>query len=131
MKSQRAGERVLKSITKFLEEELKLTVNKEKSEVGRPPKRKFLGFCIQSTRNGTQCRPHIKAKKRLEEKVRNLTSRKRPGEIREIIKEINQVTRGWINYYGIGLMKTYVQEIDRWIRRRIRGHVIKSEKLHV
>ncbi|WP_308017534.1 group II intron maturase-specific domain-containing protein [Alkalihalobacillus deserti] len=60
--------------------------------------------------------------------MRNLTSRKRPGEIREIIKEINQVTRGWFNYYGIGLMKTYVQQIDRWIRRRIRQMTWKRWK---
>ncbi|ARK31302.1 group II intron reverse transcriptase/maturase [Halalkalibacter krulwichiae] len=128
VKSQRAGERVLKSITKFLEEKLKLTVNKEKSEVGKPTKRKFLGFCIHPTRNGAQVRPHTKAKKSLEEKVGKLTSRKRPGEIREIIKEVNQVTRGWINYYGVGLVKTYVQEIDRWIRRRIRQIIWKRWK---
>ncbi|WP_276565225.1 group II intron maturase-specific domain-containing protein, partial [Halalkalibacter krulwichiae] len=59
---------------------------------------------------------------------RKLTSRKRPGEIREIIKEVNQVTRGWINYYGVGLVKTYVQEIDRWIRRRIRQIIWKRWK---
>ncbi len=92
VKSKRAGERILKNITEFLEVDLKLTVNKEKSEVGTPTKRKFLGFCIQPSKNGVQVRPHIKAKKRLEEKIRKLTSRKRPGEIRDIIKEINLTT---------------------------------------
>lgn len=128
VKSRKAGERVLKSITKFLEEELKLTVNKEKSEVGRPTKREFLGFCIHSTKNGVGFRPHMKSKKRLEQKIRYLTSRKRPGEFREIVKELNQTTRGWINYYGIGFMKGYIKQIEQWIRRRLRQLLWKRWK---
>ncbi|SES43397.1 group II intron reverse transcriptase/maturase [Salipaludibacillus aurantiacus] len=129
VKSSKAGERVLKSITTFLEDKLRLTVNKEKSAVGAPTKRKFLGFCLQSLPKGKSgIRPHIKAKHRLEKKVRGLLSRKRPGNVREIIKELNEVLRGWIAYYGISRMKKYIRETAQWVRRRIRQLIWKRWK---
>ncbi|WP_317624106.1 group II intron maturase-specific domain-containing protein, partial [Salipaludibacillus neizhouensis] len=59
---------------------------------------------------------------------RQLTKRNRPGSIRQIIKEINEVTTGWINYYGISYMKNYIRTIDQWIRRRIRQIIWKRWK---
>jgi RNA-directed DNA polymerase len=128
VKSMKAGSRVMKSITNFLEENLKLVVNRQKSEVGSPTKRKFLGFCIHSTKAGVGFRPHYKSKKKFEKKLKQLTKRNRGGDIRQIIKEINEVTTGWINYYGISYMKGYIQGINQWIRRRIRQIIWKRWK---
>ena len=128
VKSTKAGNRVMKSITNFLEENLKLIVNRQKSEVGSPTKRKFLGFCIHSTKAGVGFRPHNKSKKKFEEKLKQLTKRNRSGSIRQIIKEINEVTTGWINYYGISYMKGYIHGINQWIRRRIRQIIWKRWK---
>ncbi|MCO7175008.1 group II intron reverse transcriptase/maturase [Sporolactobacillus kofuensis] len=128
VKSRKAGERVMKSITTFLEKELKLTVNREKTQVGSPTKLKFLGFCLYTTKQGTGFRPHQESKKRLERKLKQLTKRSRSGNIREIIQEINEVTTGWINYYGISYMKNYIRHIDQWLRRRIRQIIWKRWK---
>ncbi|MED4071746.1 group II intron reverse transcriptase/maturase [Priestia endophytica] len=128
VKSTKAGNRVMKSITNFLEENLKLVVNHQKSEVGSPTKRKFLGFCIHSTKAGVGFRPHYKSKRKFEKKLKQLTRRNRSGDIRQIIKEINEVTTGWINYYGISYMKRYIQDINQWIRRRIRQIIWKRWK---
>ena len=128
VKSRKAGDRVMKSVTEYLEKKLKLTVNREKSKVGSPTKRKFLGFCIHTTQQGTGFRPHQKSKRNFEEKLKQLTKRNRPGNIRQIIKEINEVTTGWINYYGISYMKGYIKSIDHWVRRRIRQIIWKRWK---
>ncbi len=128
VKSRKAGKRVMKSATTFLEEKLKLTVNREKSEIGSPTKRKFLGFCLHVTRKGVGFRPHQKSKRNFEIKLRQLTERNRPGNIRQVIKEINEVTTGWINYYGISYMKGYIKSTDQWIRRRIRQIIWKRWK---
>ncbi|SFG94863.1 group II intron reverse transcriptase/maturase [Sporolactobacillus nakayamae] len=128
VKSRKAGERVMRSITTFLEKKLKLTVNHEKTQVGSPTKLKFLGFCLYTTKQGTGFRLHVKLKKRLERKLKQLTKRSRSGNIREIIKEINEVTIGWINYYGISYMKNYIRHIDQWLRRRIRQIIWKRWK---
>lgn len=128
IRTPKAGHRVMRSITNFLENELKLTVNRQKSQVGRPTRRKFLGFCIHKTAQGVGFRPHYKSKKKFEEKLRTLTKRNRSGNIRQIIKEINEVTTGWINYYGISYMKNYIQAVNQWVRRRIRQIIWKRWK---
>lgn len=128
VKSGRAGKRVLESITKYLEKELKLTVNRTKSEVGTPTKLKFLGFCIHNTSKGKNCRPHHSAKRRFKDKLKHITRRNRAGRFDEIIREINQVTVGWINYYGIGLMKAFIQQISMWLNHRLRQLIWKRWK---
>lgn len=128
VKSRKAGERVMRSVTAFLEKKLKLTVNREKSKVGTPTKRKFLGFCLHTTKQDVGFRPHRKAKKNFEKELRQATRRNRGGDIRDVIKEINEITTGWINYYGISYMKGYIRHIDQWIRRRIRQIIWKRWK---
>lgn len=129
VKSQKAGERAMKSITTFLEKKLKLTVNHEKTKVGRPTKLKFLGFCLHSIKQRVGFRPHQKSKKSFERKLKQLTKRSQSGNIREIIKEINKVTTGWINYYGISYMKSYIHHhLDEWLRHRIRQIIWKRWK---
>jgi RNA-directed DNA polymerase len=128
VKSKRAGQRVLESITKFLENDLKLTVNSTKSKVGSPTKRKFLGFCIHNTSKGVGCRPHQTAKKRFKAKLKALTKRNRASSFDDIAKEINRVTVGWINYYGVGLMKGYINSIKQWLNHRLRQLIWKRWK---
>jgi RNA-directed DNA polymerase len=128
IKSRRAGERVLESISKFLEEDLKLTVNQKKSQVGSPLKLKFLGFCLHPTAKGVGCRPHQSAKRRFKAKLKGITKRNRPGNFEQITKELNQVTVGWINYYGIGLMKGFIHSIAQWLHHRLRQLIWKRWK---
>ncbi|ONK25095.1 group II intron reverse transcriptase/maturase [Bacillus sp. VT-16-64] len=128
VKSRRAGERVLESISRFLEDELKLTVNQKKSQVGSPVKLKFLGFCLHPTGKGVGCRAHHSAKKRFQAKLKSITKRNRPGSFEKIVKEINEVTVGWINYYGIGLMKTYIRSLAQWLNHRLRQMIWKRWK---
>ena len=128
IKSKRAGERVLESITKFIEKDLKLIVNTAKSQVGSPTHLKFLS-CLIHTMNG-QCRfiPTKQAKQKFKRTLKRLTSRKRPGTFKEIIQQINRVTRGWINYFGLGFIKTFIQRIEQWLHRRIRQLILKRWK---
>ncbi|UUI01970.1 group II intron reverse transcriptase/maturase [Oceanobacillus jeddahense] len=128
VKSKRAGQRVMKSITKFLEMDLSLTVNREKSAVGSPLKRKFLGFCLLVTKKGVQIRPHYKAKETVKQKLRRITKRNRGRSIDRILKEIQQLMTGWINYYGIGEMKGFMKNLNGWLKRRIRQYIWKQWK---
>ena len=129
VKSRRAGERVMESATKFLEGKLKLTVNREKSAVGSPVKRKFLGFCIMPTKKGVKLRPHQKAKKTIKAKLKKITKRNRGQSLEVILEQIRQLMTVWINYYGISEMKVFMKELNGWLRRRIRQYIWKQWKL--
>lgn len=128
VKSKRAGERVIKSVTRFIEKDLKLIVNTDKSKVGSPTRLKFLSCLIKKV-NGT-CRfiPTKEAKKKFKTTLKRLTSRKRPGTFKTIIKEINQVTRGWIGYFGLGFIKMFIKRIEPWLHHRIRQLILKRWK---
>jgi len=120
VKSKKAGERVMTSITNFLESKLKLKVNKEKSAVDRPSKRKFLGFSFYHRKGGVGIRIHEKSIKRFMEKVREITSRSNGKNISWKLEKLRQSITGWVNYFGISEMKSHAQRLDEWIRRRIR-----------
>lgn len=110
VRTKRAGERVLESVSRFIERELKLIVNTDKSKVGSPTRLKFLS-CLMKQVNGT-CRfiPTKEAKKKFRAELKRRTSRKRPGDFKTILNEINQVTRGWIGYFGLGFIKSFIQK---------------------
>jgi group II intron reverse transcriptase/maturase len=129
VKSKRAGERVMKSVTRFIERDLKLVVNDEKSKVGSPTRLKFLS-CLMRKVNGTyRFIPTKEAKKKFKRTLKQLTSRKRPGNFSTIIKQINQVTRGWIGYFGLGFIKRFITiEIEPWLHHRIRQLILKRWK---
>jgi len=129
VKSRRAGKRVMESSIKFLEGKLKLTVNREKSAVGSPVKRKFLGFCINPSKYGVKIRPHQASKKSVKEKLKKLTKRNRGVSLEVIFKQIKQLMVGWINYYKISEMKAFLTELNGWLRRRIRQIYWKQWKL--
>lgn len=128
VKSKRAGERVMENSIKFLEGELKLTVNRGKSAVGSPLKRKFLGFCLLATKKGVKIRPHQKAKTTVKQKLKKITKRNRGSSTEVIFKEIRQLMTGWINYYGIGEMKRFMNDLSGWLKRRIRQYIWKQWK---
>lgn len=128
VRSKRAGQRVMESVTKFIEKDLKLIVNKEKSKVGAVTRLKFLS-CLMTKVDGIyRFRPTTGAKRNLKRSLRRLTKRNRPGTFKEIITEINQVTRGWINYFGRGFIKAFIKRLQSWLNRRIRQLILKRWK---
>jgi len=120
VKSQRAGERVMSSITQFIEQRLKLKVNRNKSAVDSVIHRKYLGYSFY-VRNG-EFRPRVDAKsiKRLKDKLRLLTSRSNGWSMEARIYRLNQVIRGWVNYYSLADMRSHCLKLDEWLRRRLR-----------
>lgn len=118
--SRKAANRVMTSITNFIENKLKLVVNKEKSSVCRPWKLKFLGYSFYNVKGGVDFRVHEKAIKKLKAKVKFLTGRSRIGNIKSTFIKLNQIIVGWVNYFKMAKMKTILRTIDEWLRRRIR-----------
>lgn len=125
--SKRAGQRVYASITKFIEERLKLKVNKQKSAVDYPSKRKFLGFSFTSCKQ-VKLRIAPKTKIRFKEQIRKLTSRSRSESMQERLKKLNAYLLGWSGYFGIAQTKSVFEELDEWIRRRLRMVLLKQWK---
>jgi len=119
VRSRAAGERVLKSVTSFLEQRLRLRVNEEKSAVGRPWQRKFLGYSMTWHKQ-----PRLKAAdesiQRLKNKLRALFRIGRGRNLQRFIKELEPVLRGWINYFQLAEVKGIFDELDGWLRRKMR-----------
>ena len=120
VKSVRAGERVMKSTVKFLEKRLKLKVNKDKSAVDKSSNRKFLGITFKKIKEKLSIIVHNKSIKRFKDKIRLVTSATNGKSIEWKIDKLNQITRGWVNYYRVAELKYLSQNIDGWIRRRLR-----------
>ena len=127
VRSLRAGERVMASITRFLSEKLKLTVNQQKSAVARPWARKFLGFSFTS---GQQPKRRIapKAIDRFKERIRELTSRTRGVSIERMASEVSQYLRGWLGYFGKCETPSVLKSLEEWTRRRLRSAIWKQWK---
>ena len=128
VKSKRAGDRVMNSLGRFIGKKLRLKVNREKSAVGRPWDRKYLGFCMTNTRKNPKIRIHWKTIKRFRERVRKITARRRGRSIRQVIDELNSFMRGWWAYYGITESYNRLRPLDHWIRRRLRAVIWKHWK---
>jgi RNA-directed DNA polymerase len=120
VKSVKAGKRVMKGITEFIEKKLKLKVNVEKSAVGKPNARIFLGVSFYSRKGEIRVFVPKERKKRFEAKLKKLTSRSWGVSMEYRILKINQTTQGWVNYFKIADIKSYVQDTDGHIRRRLR-----------
>lgn len=121
VRSQAAGERVMQSVTRFLEERLKLKVNREKSAVGRPWKRKFLGYSFAP---GKTARLKVAPESvvRLKEKVRERMRMGRGRNLARLIEEdLTPLLRGWANYFRLAEVKNIFEELDGWIRRKLRA----------
>ena len=123
--SQKAGERVMASVTAFLEKRLKLRVNRGKSAVDYASKRKFLGYRILG---GKGLGVHPKSVNRLKDKVRSITRRNRGRRLEQVVNELNQLLRGWLGYFRLGMIQTLLPRLDEWIRRKLRCYRLKQLK---
>lgn len=120
VRSKRAGERVMESITSFIEKKLKLKVNKDKSAVDRPWRRKFLGFTFSNHLKQPKIRISKQSIQRMKQRVRELTSRKQSINMKDRLEKLNLYLVGWLGYYQLAETPTVFKEIDSWIRRRLR-----------
>jgi len=120
VKSKRAAERVMTNCVEYLEGKLKLKVNRKKSCTGSPMRLKFLGFSLCKVGKKTGIRPHNKSWERFKDKLRELTSRKQGRAIEVILLRLRRYTIGWLAYYSISDMRNRIQDINEWLRRRIR-----------
>jgi RNA-directed DNA polymerase len=116
VKSQRAGERVMLSVQRFLERKLKLKVNQDKSQVALTNQTDFLGFTFK----GTKIRWSEKAFREFKRRVKRLTGRSWFVSMEYRYKKLAQYLRGWMNYFGISEYYRPIPEIDHWLRRRLR-----------
>ena len=129
LKSEKAANRVMTSITKWLKEKLRVEVNITKTKVARPTDIKYLGFGFYKRDDDTyRPKPHIKSVERLKAKLKQLTIRRYSSSILSKIERINMVTRGWINYFRICDMKGWMEKIDRHLRFRLRMIIWKQWK---
>ena len=128
VKSKAAATRVKYSITDWIERKLGLKVNATKTKVTPPSKLKYLGFGFWKDKEGWKARPHESSVERLKRKLKALCKRKWSIDLTYRIKKINEVTRGWINYFRIGSMKTKLQSIDEHLRMQIRVIIWKQWK---
>lgn len=131
VKSEMAANRVMKSITSWIERKLFLKVNMTKTKVVRPTKSQFLGFTYWKGKDGWQCKASRASQLRLYTKAKVILKRKhavsRPLE--KTFTALNQVVRGWINYYRIGSMKNFLDKFGQWLRHKIRVIIIKQWKI--
>jgi RNA-directed DNA polymerase len=128
VKSRKAGERVMESITQYVEEKLKLRVNREKSAVARPWERKFLGYSFTWDRK-TKIRVAKESIRKLTEKVKPIMRMGRGRNLTRVVREcLNPIIRGWINYYRYAEVKTFAEELDGWIRRKLRSAIWRQWK---
>jgi len=125
VKSERAGGRVFASIEEFLFKRLKLRVNREKSAVARYHERGFLGFGFTSGKT-LKVKATENSLDRLKERVREITRRSRGISLTQVIKELQEYLRGWIGYFQLVETLSVLQDLDGWIRRRLRCFVAKQ-----
>jgi RNA-directed DNA polymerase len=127
VRSERAGRRVMKSLTGYLTERLKLKVNEGKSAVARPWERKFLGF---SFTNGREPKRRIapEAINRFKRRVRELTRRTQGVSLEQMVEKLSQYLTGWLGYFGFCETPSVLRRLESWIRRRLRCFVWKQWK---
>ncbi len=117
--SQRSGERVMTAITAFLERGLKLKVNADKSAVARPWQRKFLGYSMTWHRQ-PKLRIAEPSRQRFAEKVRKALRAGRGRNLKRVIEDLNPLLRGWVSYFRLTEVKGVLEELDGWIRHKLR-----------
>ncbi len=127
VRSQRAGQRVMTNVTRFLTRRLKLKVNEAKSAVARPVERKFLGFSFSNNKEPRR-RISPKALLRCKQKIRELTRRTRGISLEQTLKELTAYLRGWKSYFGFCQTPSILRNLDYWIRRRLRSMIWKHWK---
>lgn len=125
VRSITAGERVMASITQFLEKRLRLRVNRKKSAVAHVSERKFLGYRLQS---GGRLLIAPQSLKRAKERIREITRRNRSVSFDQKIRKLNEFLSGWVMYYRLAECRTKLEGLDQWIRRKLRCARLKQCK---
>jgi RNA-directed DNA polymerase len=127
VRSEKAGQRVMESVSDFISRKLRLKVNQNKSAVDRPSRRKFLGF---SFTNGKEPKRRIapKALDRFKEKLRELTRRTRSIDAGSMVEQVSVYLQGWNGYFGFCQTPSVLRDLDSWIRRRLRAVAWKHWK---
>lgn len=125
VQSERAGQRVMDSVTQFIEQRLQLTVNSAKSAVALVNQRKFLGYRLQID-GGLSIAPE--SLQRLKDKIRALTKRNRGRKFELVVLELNQTLCGWFNYFKLARVRSTWAKLDSWIRRKLRCYRLKQRK---
>ncbi len=126
--SQEAGERVLTSLSIYLETQLKLQVNRDKSAVGRPWQRKFLGYSVCPRKRNVRLRISPETVKRFRGDLKSLLRRSRGRSLIRTVEELNPKIRGWINYFRYIGVKGILVELDGWVRRHLRKIIWRQWK---
>jgi group II intron reverse transcriptase/maturase len=130
VKSEMAANRVMKSVTSWLERKLRLKVSATKTKVVRPTRSTFLGFIFWKGKDGWKCRPTNDRKKRLYDKTRAILCRRKAAArtMKSTFMRLNWLIRGWVNYYRIGRMKGFLDEYGQWLRHKVRVVILKQWK---
>jgi group II intron reverse transcriptase/maturase len=130
VRSEMAADRVMKSVTSWLERKLRLKVSATKTKVVRPTKSTFLGFTFWKSKDGWKCRPADDRKKRLYDKTRAILCRRKAAarSMKYTFMQLNWLIRGWVNYYRIGSMKGFLDEYGQWLRHKVRVVILKQWK---
>lgn len=128
VRSKKSAQRVLSSITTYIEKGLKLKVNKEKSKVSIPPESTLMGFSFYNDKGNWAIRIASKSIKRIKEKCKQITQRNNGTNTREKITKMNSVITGWVNYFSIAKAKSNMQHLDNCVRTRLRMGLWKEWK---
>ena len=131
VKSRKSAVRVSEGITKFIEEKLKLKVNRDKTKVGKATQMKYLGFSfyIASGRK-MRIRVHPKSIKKMKDKIQEITKRSNGQGYERMKRELKEFIIGWVNYFKIADMKSLLQRTDEWLRHKVRCYIWKSWKTY-
>ena len=130
VKSDVAAERVMKSVTSWLERKLFLKVSATKTKIVRPTNSNFLGFTFWKNSGVWKCKPGMDRKIKLYDKVKKVLKRKHAvaTPLAITITKLNQIIRGWINYFRIGSMKSFIESFGQWLRHKVRVIIITQWK---
>lgn len=130
VKSEISANRVMKSVSSWLERKLFLKVNMTKTKVVRPSNSSFLGFTFWKNKDGWKSMPTYDRKQKLCKKIKEVLCRKKASALplSTVFTKVNPIVRGWINYFRIGSMKTFLKEFGEWLRHKIRVIILKQWK---
>jgi RNA-directed DNA polymerase len=125
VRSRAAGDRVMASVTRFMEKRLRLRVNRTKSAVAHVSERKFLGYRLLA---GGRLVMAPESLERAKDRIREITRRNRGVSLERMISELNSFLTGWVTYFRYANAKKHLQRLDEWLRRKLRCVRLKQRK---
>lgn len=128
VRSEKSAQRVMETITEYIESNLKLKVNRTKSKISRPHKSTLLGFSFYRSKTGWEIRIAPKSLERIKKKMKAQTQRNNPTPAKDKIKKMEAVIRGWVNYFSIAKAKSKMKELDEQVRTRLRMGIWRQWK---